>query len=128
MEVTDVRLNLVNKEGSSVKAIGSFSLDGEFAIRGVRIMEDKNGKSFVAFPSREKSNGEYEDLAFPLNKEFYHKVTDTIIEEYNHVVEQKQSKQEAASQSNDEKPFVEGSCKEVVPTSEEKPARRGKAR
>ena len=64
MEVTDVRLNLVNKEGSSVKAIGSFSLDGEFAIRGVRIMEDKNGKSFVAFPSREKSNGEYEDLAF----------------------------------------------------------------
>ncbi|MDD3240010.1 MAG: SpoVG family protein [Lachnospira sp.] len=81
MDVTDIRLNMINKEGGC-KAIGSFSLDGAFAIRGVRVMEDKNGRNFVAFPSRAKSNGEYEDIAFPLSKDFYHKITDAICEEY----------------------------------------------
>lgn len=94
MEVTDIRLNLINKEGA-VKAIGSFSLDNAFAIRGVRIMEDKNGKDFVAFPSREKANGEYEDLAFPLSKEFYHKVTEAIVAEYNKTLEEKQNQNQA---------------------------------
>lgn len=97
MEVTDIRLYLINKE-SSVKAIGSFSLDHAFAVRGVRVMEDKNGKSFVAFPSREKANGEYEDLAFPLSKEFYHKLTEAIVNEYNCIKEEKQSQAEDENQ------------------------------
>ena len=94
MEVTDIRLNLINRDGA-VKAIGSFSLDNAFAIRGVRIMEDKNGKNFVAFPSREKSNGEYEDLAFPLSKEFYHQVTEAVVAEYDRTLEEKQNQSQA---------------------------------
>jgi len=94
MEVTDIRLNLIDKEGA-VKAIGSFSLDNAFAVRGVRVMEDKTGKDFVAFPSREKANGEYEDLAFPLSKEFYHKVTEAIVAEYNKTLEEKQNQNQA---------------------------------
>lgn len=100
MEVTDIRLNLIHKEGS-VKAIGSFSLDHAFAVRGVRVMEDKTGKNFVAFPSREKANGEYEDLAFPLSKEFYHKVTEAIVNEYICVKEEKQSAMEENNQQKD---------------------------
>ena len=45
--------------------------------------EDKNGRRFVAFPCREKSNGEYEDIAFPVNSDFYHEVTNEILSEYN---------------------------------------------
>ncbi len=89
MEVTDIRLNLANKEGGT-KAFGSFSLDGAFAIRGIRVMEDKNGKNFVAFPSRMKSDGSYEDIAFPLSKELYHKIDDAIVEAYQKVKEEKQ--------------------------------------
>lgn len=48
MNVSEVRLNLINSN-TAVKAIGSFSLDDAFAVRGVRVMEDKNGKNFVAF-------------------------------------------------------------------------------
>ena len=55
MQVSEVRLNLL-KTDTAVKAIGSFALDGAFAVRGVRVMEDKNGRNFVAFPSREKPN------------------------------------------------------------------------
>ena len=92
MEVTDIRLNLINND-SGVKAIGSFSLDHAFAIRGVRIMEDKHNRNFVAFPSREKSNGEYEDIAFPLSKELYASITGAIIDEYKQQVEKQEQAQ-----------------------------------
>lgn len=91
MEATDIRLNLVNRD-SAVKAIGSFSLDQAFAIRCVRVMEGKDGKNFVAFPSKEKGNGEYEDLAFPLSKDLYHKISDAIVAEYQRVKEQAETK------------------------------------
>ena len=100
MKVTDIRLNLINKEGG-VKAIGSFSLDNSFAIRGVRVMEDKNGRNFVAFPSREKSNGEYEDIAFPLSKEFYHEVSEALIGEYNAKKEQLETKSQEQTESQE---------------------------
>lgn len=101
MEVTDIRLNLLNTN-NAVKAIGSFSLDNAFAIRGIRVMEDKNGNNFVAFPSREKANGEYEDLAFPLSKEFYRKVTEAIVNEYEKVREEKQTQTEDNNKQNEE--------------------------
>ena len=62
MEITDIRMNLLDNAGG-VKAIGSFSLDNSFAVRGMRVMEDKKGRNFVAFPSRERANGDYEDIA-----------------------------------------------------------------
>ena len=103
MEVTDIRLNLINND-SGVKAIGSFSLDHAFAIRGVRIMEDKHNRNFVAFPSREKSNGEYEDIAFPLSKEFYHTVTEALVNEYKAKKEQQESQaqEQEATQTQEE--------------------------
>ena len=73
MEITDIRMNLLDNAGG-VKAIGSFSLDNSFAVRGMRVMEDKKGRNFVAFPSRERANGDYEDIAFPLSKEFYRRI------------------------------------------------------
>ena len=45
MEVTSIRMNLLNNAGG-IKAIGSFSLDDAFAIRGIRVMEDRKGRNF----------------------------------------------------------------------------------
>lgn len=122
MQVTDVRLNMINKDGG-VKAIGSFSLDNSFAVRGVRVMEDKNGHNFVAFPSREKSNGEYEDIAFPLSKDFYHEVCDAILDEFKKVQTEKENK------DLEDTPLVEEE-KEVKTEQEETkaPPKRGKSR
>ena len=99
MEVTDIRLNLINND-SGVKAIGSFSLDHAFAIRGVRIMEDKHNRNFVAFPSRERANGDYEDIAFPLSKEFYHEITDAFMKEFHR--KQEEVAQEAQDKSHNQ--------------------------
>lgn len=85
MQVTEVRLS-INNSNTAVKAVGSFVLDDAFAIRGVRVMEDKMGNIFVAFPSREKQDGSYEDIAFPLSKELYANITGTIIKEYKQMV------------------------------------------
>ena len=82
MQITEIRMNLVNND-SCCKAIGSIALDGEFAIRGMRVMEDYKGRNFVSFPAKPRSNGEYEDIAYPLNKELYHHISDAFIEEYN---------------------------------------------
>ena len=100
MDVSEVRLNLL-KTDNAVKAIGSFALDGMFAVRGVRVLESKDGHNFVAFPSREKANGEYEDIAFPLSKELYGKITDAIINEYQAQVE-KQSQDQKEEQAKDQ--------------------------
>ena len=98
MQVSEVRLNLIETD-NAVKAIGSFALDGAFAVRGVRVMEDKNGHTFVAFPSREKADGSYEDLAFPLSKELYAHITGAVIDEYKSQVEkQEQNQAQEASQ------------------------------
>lgn len=96
MKVSEVRLNLINSE-TAVKAIGSFSLDEAFAVRGVRVMEDKKGNNFVAFPSREKQDGSYEDIAFPLSKELYAEITGEILKEYQKLTE-KQTQEQAQSQ------------------------------
>lgn len=100
MEVTEVRLNLV-KADNAVRAIGSFSLDGAFAVRGIRVMEDKNGHNFVAFPSREKADGSYEDIAFPLSKELYASITGAIVDEYQSQVE-KQTQEQNQEQSQEQ--------------------------
>ena len=92
MQVSEVRLNLIESE-NAVRAIGSFALDGAFAVRGVRVMEDKNGHNFVAFPSRAKQDGSYEDLAFPLSKELYGHITGAVLEEYNAQVEKQAQEQ-----------------------------------
>ena len=61
-------------------------------------MEDKNGKNFVAFPSREKQDGSYEDIAFPLSKELYADITGAILKEYQQMVE-KQTQEQSQEQT-----------------------------
>jgi stage V sporulation protein G len=110
MEVTNVHLTML--DGTGAKAIGNFSLDNEFVVRGIRIMEGPHGKEFVSFPSRKKKDGEYEEVAFPVTKEFYQKLTDAILKEYQDlkVKEEQtegqdlgQAESETAEQTQDQK-------------------------
>lgn len=103
MEITDIRMNLLDNAGG-VKAIGSFSLDNSFAVRGMRVMEDKKGRNFVAFPSRERANGDYEDIAFPLSKEFYHQITDAFMKEFHRKQEEMSSQEQDKFQDQGQKP------------------------
>ena len=65
MEITDVRLKKVTKEGK-MKAIVSITLDNEFAVHDIKVIEGDKGL-FIAMPSKKAADGEYRDIAHPIN-------------------------------------------------------------
>lgn len=65
MEITDVRIRQVAKEGK-MKAIVSITLDNEFVVHDIKVIEGEKGL-FIAMPSRKTGEGEYRDIAHPIN-------------------------------------------------------------
>ena len=65
MQVTDVRVRRIEKEGK-MKAIVSITLDNEFVIHDIKVIEGEKGL-FIAMPSRKAADGEYRDIAHPIN-------------------------------------------------------------
>ena len=80
MEVTDVRIRKITDEGK-MKAIVSVTLDGEFVVHDIKIIDGQNGL-FIAMPSRKMSDGEFRDIAHPIKSETRKKIQDAIFEEY----------------------------------------------
>ena len=70
------------KENSRMRGKASVVLDDCFAIHDIRIIEGNDGL-FIAMPSRQKSNGEYRDIAHPINQETRKMFEDEIIKAYN---------------------------------------------
>lgn len=81
MEITEVRLIRFGNE-SKLKAMASITIDGAFVVKGLRVIEGKNG-IFVAMPSRQVSEGRYEDIAFPITAEAREMVIKAVLDKYN---------------------------------------------
>lgn len=84
VQVTDVRIRKITDEGK-MKAIVSVTLDGEFVVHDIKIIDGQNGL-FIAMPSRRMSDGEFRDIAHPINAETRKKIQDAIFEEYEKVL------------------------------------------
>lgn len=80
MTITDVRVRKVAKEGK-MKAIVSITLDGEFVVHDIKVIEGEKGL-FIAMPSRKAADGEYRDIAHPINSETRERIQRIILEEY----------------------------------------------
>lgn len=80
MKVTDVRIRKINEEGK-MKAIVSVTFDNEFVVHDIKIIEGLNGL-FIAMPSRKMADGEFRDIAHPINSETRAKIQDEVFEEY----------------------------------------------
>ena len=80
MQITDVRIRKVNKEGK-MKAVVSITLDNEFVVHDIKIIEGEKGM-FIAMPSRRAGDGEYRDIAHPINSETREKIKSIILEKY----------------------------------------------
>ncbi len=81
MEITDVRIRKVDKEGK-MKAIVSITLDDVFVVHDIKVIEGEKGL-FIAMPSRKGADGEYRDIAHPINSDMRTKIQDLILETYN---------------------------------------------
>ena len=87
MQITDVRLRKVNSE-NRMKAVASVTFDNEFVIHDIKVIESQNGL-FIAMPSRKTPNGEFKDIAHPINAEAHpinaetrEKIQKAILEAY----------------------------------------------
>jgi len=84
VKVTVVRVRKVTEE-SKMKAIVSVTFDDEFVVHDIKIIEGQNGL-FIAMPSRKMPDGEFRDIAHPINAETRKKIQDAILEEYEKVL------------------------------------------
>ena len=80
MEITEVRLRKVNSDGK-LRAVASVTIDKEFVVHDIKVIEGQNGL-FIAMPSKKIQNGEFRDVAHPINPKKKKKIQDAILAEY----------------------------------------------
>ncbi len=81
MKVSDVRIRLVNKEDNKLKAVASITIDDCFVVHDIKVIEATDGV-FIAMPSRKTNDGEYKDIAHPLNTETRETLKKAILTAY----------------------------------------------
>ena len=86
MQITDVRVRKVVKEGK-LKAVVSITMDEEFVVHDIKVIEGEKGL-FIAMPSKKAVDGEYRDIAHPINSETREKIQSIILENYEKVLEE----------------------------------------
>jgi stage V sporulation protein G len=92
MEVTDVRLRRVNTDGR-MKAICSITIDNEFVVHDIRVIDGNNGL-FVAMPSKRTPDGEFRDIAHPISSSTREKIQAAVLSEYERMgTEEEQAEQ-----------------------------------
>ena len=80
MNITDVRVRKITKEGK-MKAIVSITLDNEFVVHDIKVIEGEKGM-FIAMPSKKAADGEYRDIAHPINSDTREQIQKIILEHY----------------------------------------------
>lgn len=84
MQITDVRIRKVEKEGK-MKAVVSITIDEEFVVHDIKIIEGEKGL-FIAMPSRKAADGEYRDIAHPINSDTRDRIQKLILEKYEETI------------------------------------------
>ena len=80
MQITDVRIRKVEKEGK-MKAVVSITIDEEFMVHDIKVIEGHKGL-FIAMPSRKAADGEYRDIAHPINSDTRERIQTLILQKY----------------------------------------------
>lgn len=80
MMITDVRVRKITEEGK-MKAIVSVTFDDEFVVHDIKIIDGQNGL-FIAMPSRKMADGEFRDIAHPINATTRQKIQEAVFAEY----------------------------------------------
>ena len=80
MQITDVRIRKISTDGK-MKAIVSVTFDNEFVVHDIKVIEGQNGL-FIAMPSRKTPDGEFKDIAHPINTTTREKIQTSILNAY----------------------------------------------
>ena len=86
MNITDVRMRKIEGEGK-MKAVVSITIDDEFVVHDIKVIENENGL-FIAMPSRRSADGQFRDVAHPINSETRSELQRLILDKYRQVTEE----------------------------------------
>lgn len=86
IQITDIRIRSVEKEGK-MKAVVSITIDDEFVVHDIKIIEGEKGM-FIAMPSRKAADGEYRDIAHPINTATRERLQSMILSKYQESLEE----------------------------------------
>ena len=86
MQITDVRVRKVAKEGK-LKAVVSITMDDEFVVHDIKVIEGEKGL-FIAMPSKKATDGEYRDIAHPINSATRERIQTMILEQYEEALKE----------------------------------------
>ena len=82
MNISDIRIRKVENDENKLRGIASITIDDCFVIHDIKIIEGKESL-FIAMPSRKTKEGEYKDIAHPINSETRQMLSDAILKAYN---------------------------------------------
>ena len=85
MEITDVRVRRISKEGK-LKAVVSITIDDAFVVHDIKVIDGEKGL-FIAMPSKKTTDGEYRDIAHPINSDTRAEMQSTILQKYEETIE-----------------------------------------
>lgn len=86
MEITEVKVFPAKDTTGRLKAYASIVLDKDFIVRNLKLIEGVKGL-FVSMPSRRRKDGTFRDIVHPLNADMREKIEESVILEYNKIVE-----------------------------------------
>ena len=85
MKIADVRIREVRHSDGRLRAVASITIDDCFVVHDIKIFE-RDGAFFIAMPSRKTADGEYKDIAHPLNTETREMLQNLILEKYREML------------------------------------------
>ncbi len=91
MEITEVRITL--RREPKLKAYANVTFDNAFVVRGIKVIEGQKGL-FISMPSRKDKNGEYRDIAHPINNDMREKMQKAILDAYENELKKEGNKEE----------------------------------
>lgn len=80
MQITDIKVRKINAEGR-MKAVVSATFDDCFVVHDIKVIEGQE-KLFIAMPSRKTPDGEFKDIAHPINAEMREQLQEMILAKY----------------------------------------------
>lgn len=99
MQIIDVRVRRVAKEGK-LKAVASITLDEEFVVHDIKVIEGEKGL-FIAMPSKKSADGEYRDIAHPINSGTRENMQNLILAKYEETVELEEATVESEEEAEE---------------------------
>ena len=85
MQITDVRIRKINKEGK-LKAVASVTLDNEMVVHDIKVIEGEKGL-FIAMPSKKSLDGTFRDIVHPINTETRERLQEVILSRYEELAD-----------------------------------------